>query len=104
MNIVSWNVRVLGKLAKHFLAFCCCLLPPRVQVGVSFTGIMGGRLVALVNTVWMEHFPRVSQNSLPRLGSDHVPIRLEVGQHYSNPRPFKFEIVWDSTEGFKELI
>lgn len=58
----------------------------------------------LVNTAWMECFPKVSQNSLPRMGSDHMPIRLEVGQNYSIPRPFRFEIVWDSTKGFKELI
>lgn len=32
-----------------------------------------------VNTRWMDRFPRIVQNSLPRLGSDHVPIRLEVG-------------------------
>lgn len=28
----------------------------------------------LVNSKWIEWFPRVLQNCLPRLGSDHVPI------------------------------
>lgn len=32
----------------------------------------------LVNSVWATHFPKVIQNSLPRLGSDYVPICLEV--------------------------
>lgn len=58
----------------------------------------------LVNAVWFEHFPRVMQTSLPRLGSDHVPIRLEVGRHFSNPRPFRYELVWHSAEGFHELV
>lgn len=30
----------------------------------------------VVNRTWVEHFPRLIQNCLPRLGSDHVPIRL----------------------------
>lgn len=44
------------------------------------------------------------QNCLPRLGSDHVPIRLEVGAHASNPRPFRFELAWNTVEGFQDLI
>lgn len=43
-------------------------------------------------------------NGLPRLGSDHVPIRLEVGSHSSSPRPFKFELVWAFMDGFQELV
>lgn len=44
----------------------------------------------LINNEWVAHFPKLIQNSLPRLGSDHVPIRLEVGIYSSNPRPFRF--------------
>lgn len=42
----------------------------------------------IVNGAWMEHFTLMIQKSLPRLGSDHVSIRLEVGSHYSTPRFF----------------
>lgn len=47
----------------------------------------------LVNTAWVDHFPRLLQNGLPRMGSDHVPIQLEVGIYRSSPRPFRFELV-----------
>lgn len=57
-----------------------------------------------VNSPWSERFPRMLQNSLPRLGSDHVPIRLEVGGHWSMPRPFRFELVWFMAEGFKDIM
>ncbi|XP_039129000.1 uncharacterized protein LOC120265177 [Dioscorea cayenensis subsp. rotundata] len=43
-------------------------------------------------------------NGLPRLGSDHVPIRLEVGGHFSSPRSFRFEKVWFTADGFREMI
>lgn len=58
----------------------------------------------VVNQAWVAHFPRLIQNSLPRLGSDYVPIRLEVGIHYSRPRTFHFELVWTTAEGFQELV
>ncbi|XP_039113806.1 uncharacterized protein LOC120249381 [Dioscorea cayenensis subsp. rotundata] len=58
----------------------------------------------LVNTPWNDHFPRILQNSLPRLGSDHVPIRLEVGGVSFHPRPFRFEAVWFTDEGFNDRV
>ncbi|KAH7662798.1 DNase I-like protein [Dioscorea alata] len=58
----------------------------------------------LVNSDCDRIFPMMIQNSLPRLGSDHVPIRLEAGIHASKPRPFRFELVWSTVEGFHELI
>lgn len=39
-----------------------------------------------------------------RLGSDYVPLRLEVGSHYSTPRPFRFKLVWFLVEGFQDLV
>lgn len=58
----------------------------------------------LVNGLWMDKFPRLLQNNRPRLGSDHAPIRLKVGGHFSKPRCFRFELVWLATEGFRELV
>ncbi|XP_039133793.1 uncharacterized protein LOC120270793 [Dioscorea cayenensis subsp. rotundata] len=58
----------------------------------------------LVNGAWAERFPRLTQSSLPRLGSDHVPIRLEAGSHLVCPKPFRFEFVWTTAEGFSEIV
>ncbi|KAH7691786.1 DNase I-like protein [Dioscorea alata] len=58
----------------------------------------------VVNGACANLFPRMLQNSLPRLGSDHVPIRLELGVHLSNPRPFRYELAWETTDGFRELV
>lgn len=38
------------------------------------------------------------------MGSNHVLIRLEVGNHCSYPRTFRFELVWLTTEGFQDLV
>ncbi|KAH7674505.1 RNA-directed DNA polymerase protein [Dioscorea alata] len=85
------------------------LEPP--SVGRMFTWTNGQENIAwvkldrfLVNSAWAVRFPRMIQNSLPRVGSDHVPIRLEVGNHRSSPRPFRFELVWLTTEGFQDIV
>lgn len=54
----------------------------------------------IINDECATLFPKLVQNSLPRVGSDHVPICLEVGNHCSNPRPFRFELVWSTADGF----
>lgn len=58
----------------------------------------------LVNANWIKLFPKVLQNCLPRLGSDHVPIRLESGIHIPKLRPFRFEKAWLSASNFLDLI
>lgn len=58
----------------------------------------------LVNAKWIKMFPRVLQNCLPRLGSDHVPIRLESGIHIPKARLFRFEKVWFTADNFLDLI
>lgn len=57
-----------------------------------------------INNEWVAHFPKLILNSLPRLGLDHMPIRLEVGIHFSNPRPFRYELAWSIADGFQELV
>lgn len=58
----------------------------------------------LINFKWTVRFPKIIQKCLPRVGSDHVPIRLEVGSHCFSPRPFRYKLVWSIVEGFQELI
>lgn len=45
----------------------------------------------IVNHAWLNLFPKTIQNCLSRFGSDHVPIRLELGVHFPTPRIFRFE-------------
>lgn len=58
----------------------------------------------IVNGTCANLFTKMIQNSLSRLGSDHVPIRLEVGYHCSKPRPFRYERAWSRVEGFHDLV
>lgn len=58
----------------------------------------------IVNRVFGDLFPRMIQNCLLRLGSDHVPIRLEIGMHCAKPRQFRFENAWITSEGFSDLV
>lgn len=58
----------------------------------------------LTNPRWNMLYPRAHQVSLPRLGSDHVPIRLEAGAFTPKARIFRFEQVWFSDDNLVELI
>lgn len=54
----------------------------------------------VVNQAWMAQFPKLSQNSLPRLGSDHVPIRLKMVFQTAD---FSFRIGLDNLGGVPGL-
>lgn len=51
----------------------------------------------------MEH-ASFSQETLPCLGSDRVPILLSANAISSGLRPFKFELMWVEVSGFKDKI
>lgn len=93
--------------ANSLLQDLCLFEPP--AVGRRFTWTNGqadpiwvklDRFV--VNSAFSSRFPRLIQNCLPRLGSDHVPIRLEGGMHCASPRLFRFELAWTKVEGFPD--
>lgn len=58
----------------------------------------------LVTPNWLTRFPRAHQFGLPRFGSDHVPICLELGQHAFRPTYFKFQSSWYTTDDFTDKI
>lgn len=58
----------------------------------------------LVNSDWSALYPCVIQNCLSHLGLDHVPIRLEFGDHSPTTRLFRFEQTLCSVDHFPELI
>ncbi|KAM1862535.1 hypothetical protein ACFX14_002983 [Malus domestica] len=50
---------------------------------------------ALVNNLWMEHWPNTCVSHGPLLGSDHRPLIINTcPQFVSSPKPFKFEAYW----------
>lgn len=58
----------------------------------------------LINLEWLMIYPRVHQAILPRLGSDHVPLRLESGVHYFKCKNFRFENSWYMDDNLRDLI
>ena len=53
---------------------------------------------------WEVKFPFVCQKRLSRLVSDHFPILLEGGNFHRGKRPFRFENMWLTDEGFVDKI
>ncbi|XP_039141337.1 uncharacterized protein LOC120278673 [Dioscorea cayenensis subsp. rotundata] len=53
---------------------------------------------------WPLFFPRTIQSSFPRIGSDHSPIYLDFGNHYTRSRIFRFEKSWYSNDLLESLI
>lgn len=97
------------RLANLFLHELQLLEPPTVGRRFSWTNGQAEPIWVkldrfIVNGEGVNFFPKMIQNSLPRLGSDHVPIRLELGNHWSRPRPFRYEITWSTVEGFGDLV
>ena len=50
----------------------------------------------LASVDWVQKFPLVSVQALPREGSDHTPLLLESGEqaHLGNKTYFSFELSW----------
>ena len=48
----------------------------------------------LVSTKWMEHHPLVVLMPLPKITSDHFPIKLDFDKQPSLKKPFRFELFW----------
>ena len=52
----------------------------------------------------MDHFGNVSQRVLPRVGSNHCPLLVEVGGVSKGHSAFKFENMWLKDEGFVAMV
>ncbi|XP_039137390.1 uncharacterized protein LOC120274917 [Dioscorea cayenensis subsp. rotundata] len=103
--------RNLGDIRKanDFLQAMSLLEPPMMGRRFTWTNGQSDPIWVkldrfLISSEWTMIFLKIIQNCLPRVGSDHVPIRLEMGKIVTNPRPFRFELAWTTTEGFQELI
>uniref|UniRef100_A0A2N9G614 Uncharacterized protein n=1 Tax=Fagus sylvatica TaxID=28930 RepID=A0A2N9G614_FAGSY len=58
----------------------------------------------LISPAWVDHFGLVNQLRLPRLLSDHFPIRLDCGRLDGGKSPFWFENMWLKAEGFVDRV
>ncbi|KAH7690552.1 RNA-directed DNA polymerase protein [Dioscorea alata] len=97
------------RCANDLMQDLCLLEPPAIGRKFTWTNGQADPIWVkldrfLVNHLWANAYPRMTQKSLPRLGSDHVPIRLEVGLHSSTPRFLRYELAWSTVEGFHDLV
>jgi hypothetical protein len=53
---------------------------------------------------WTSDFPNTMAFPLARLGSDHIPIHIQVGAHIPKAQLFKLENYWFEFDGIMELI
>lgn len=61
----------------------------------------------LLNQIWATHFPYSSTTHLPKLASNHRPLKFDLGltqAHPNSPPPFRFLAAWLSEPTFKDLI
>lgn len=97
------------RAATGFLQDMMLLEPPTIGRGFTWTNGQEDPIWVkldrfLISFEWTVNFPKIIQKCLPRMGSDHVPIWLEVGMHLSKPRPFRFELAWTTIDGFQDRI
>lgn len=95
--------------ANDFLHGMNLLEPPMIRRMLTWTNGQADPIWLkldqfLVNVEWTILSPKMIQKCLPRVRSNHVPIRLELGKHVSSPRPFRYELAWFTASDFHELV
>ena len=59
----------------------------------------------LVSTCWDAMYPASQVMALPRLGSDHTPLFLDIGALVvPKEKMYRFEKWWLQVDGFKEVV
>ena len=59
----------------------------------------------LVNLRWLEEYPRTQVFNLSIVGSDHLPILVNIDyRDMRAPKQFKFEIIWIESEECGQII
>jgi hypothetical protein len=58
----------------------------------------------LFSPAWADHFGLINQIRVPRLLSDHFPIRLDCGRIDGGKSPFRFENMWLKVDGFVDRV
>jgi hypothetical protein len=58
----------------------------------------------LFSADWNEGLANIFQKRMVRLNSDHFPVLLDCGSIQRRRRPFRFENMWLTVEGFADLV
>ena len=58
----------------------------------------------LLSPSLVDHFSKIAQSRLPRILSDHFPIKLTCGIMQKRRCPFRFENMWLKEEGFFDKV
>jgi hypothetical protein len=53
---------------------------------------------------WTSTFSNILASPMARLGSDHIPIRIQIGSDIPKSNIFRFEEYWLEFDGFKEIV
>lgn len=61
---------------------------------------------ALANADWLAKFPLASVTHQTGVTSDHSPLLLALGGGNAKhvQRPFKYEVMWETHDSFRDLI
>jgi exonuclease III len=58
----------------------------------------------LINSGWNDSFPNSVVTTLPRITSDHYPIKIEVSTNIPRAQVFRYYNNWPLKHGFRELV
>jgi hypothetical protein len=56
------------------------------------------------SATWTSEFPNTLSFPLSRLGSDHVPIHVQIGTDIPRTNLFRFKNYWIDFEGFLDTV
>jgi hypothetical protein len=56
------------------------------------------------SSAWTSQYPNTSASPMARLGSDHIPIIIQISTKIPKSNIFRFEKYWLQFDGFKEIV
>jgi hypothetical protein len=56
------------------------------------------------SSAWTSQYPNTTASPMARLGSDHIPIIIQIGTMIPKSNIFRFQEYWLQFDGFKEIV
>jgi hypothetical protein len=60
--------------------------------------------IAFINANWDSNLPNTTLHSIPRVTSDHCPLKIEASPRIPKSKIFHYENNWKFREGFTEVV